>query len=88
MKAVQAEAVRVAVIRAVPGKKIPYGNLTERYKVYLYNQIVVDLTFHGASHIDADQAARWARRAEPGEKKVIDPGIEITIEEVTYGVNV
>ena len=65
--------------------ELRYRNLKERRKVYLYNQILIDLVFHGASRMDADKAARWCRTAEPGETLQVDPGIEIVIEEAEEG---
>ena len=73
---------RFAKIRCTGNSdKLMYKNLKECRNTEHYHRIVLDLTFHGAKHIDADKAARWCRKAEPGETLQVDPGIEITIEE-------
>lgn len=74
--------MNIAVIRCVgDSEKLKYRNVKERYRQNRYHSILNDLRFHGASRMDADQAASWAMKAELGEKKRIEPGIEITIEE-------
>lgn len=72
-----------AYIRAAPGKEkeVMYPNWKAKLAVHRYYSIFNDLRLHGASQMDADNAARWARdEAEIGESKIIDPGIEISIE--------
>ena len=74
--------MKIAVIRCVgDSEKLKYRNMKERYRHNRYHSILNDLRFHGAERLDAAQAAAWAMTAEAGEKKTIEPGIEISIEE-------
>ena len=77
------KAGKVAVIRCLPGREgVKYPSKEERHEAWRYHTILLALQFHGAQRFEAEAAAKWVcRKAEPGDKREIWPGIEITIEE-------
>ena len=80
-----------AVVRADPkaGEKVKYRSFKERLEVHRYHGILDSIRLHGADRMDADIAARWCRdRAKAGDRKVVEPGILIEIEEEQDGGNV
>ena len=82
MKRLEDGKARFAQIRAVPGKKIPYGDLKERHETWRYYTILNTLRFHGVQRMEAETTAKWiCREAKPGDRREIWPGIEIVIEE-------
>ena len=76
--------VYYVLIRADPAKKdkVRYSSLKERFETYRFYSIVSALIFHGAKRMEAEETARWiCRKAKPGDRKVIDPGIVIEVAE-------
>jgi hypothetical protein len=79
----------VAVINAesTDNQKVLFRNLHSRCETWRYSSIVWTLEFHGASRMDAEETALWiCRHAKAGDRKVIDPGILIVIEEKKHDV--
>ena len=80
--------VYIAVIGAAKGKedKVRYAKVRDHIATNRYHSLVDSLRMHGAGKMDAYDAAKWIyRTAKPSDRREIEPGIEIVIEEVGDG---
>ena len=57
-----------------------FGHRTVIFDAYKYWEIVRELSWRGASRIDATDAGKWCMHAEPGSERKIDiPEIHLRI---------
>ena len=78
------ETTKYAVIRASPDAKgeVMYPEWTARLATHRYYSILNDLILHGVCRMEAEATTRWiCREAKAGDRRVVDPGVEIVIEE-------
>lgn len=56
-----------------------FGKKTEKLETYKYWEIVGELIWRGAERMEAYEAGKWCRRAEPGQEKDVKPDILLKI---------